>query len=214
MSTRSRWKNRRTRHELLKLKKQLELAKKAHTSLEEKYKVLFQEAQHIKKTLLPFQKKLKEKMEKAYSLLSEALTSLGVRKVYKAGISSKANDEVELKWTTIRGIPAPQIISKIQKRTPLERGYDLSETNYLLDTAAEAFEDALSSLIEVAELKNIHQKLEREVEKTRIRFSALEKILIPNLEEEINLIENKLEEKEREHHIMVKWVKENLLEES
>ncbi|MFW6117156.1 MAG: V-type ATP synthase subunit D, partial [Thermoproteota archaeon] len=97
---------------------------------------------------------------------------------------------------------------------PVERGYGLSDTNYLLDTAAGAFEEVLGTLIEVAELKNIHRKLEKEVEKTRIRFSALEKILIPNLEEEIKIIENKLEEKEREHHTMIKWVKENLLEPS
>lgn len=212
MSLPDRWKTRRTRHEFLKLKDQLELAKKAHTSLEEKYKVLIQEAQHIQNTLVPFQKKLKGKVERAYSLLSEAMISLGLRRIYRAAISSRANDEVELKWTTIRGVPAPQLISKIQKRTPLERGYGLLDTNYLLDTTAEAFEDTLTSLIEVAELKNIHQRLEKEVEKTQIRISALEKILIPSLENEIKLIKNKLEEKEREHHIMIKWVKENLLE--
>ncbi|MFW6110894.1 MAG: V-type ATP synthase subunit D [Thermoproteota archaeon] len=212
MPLRNRWKTRQTRHELLKLKDQLELAKKAHTSLEEKYKALIQEAQHVRKTLVPFQKKLKQRIEKAYSLLSEAVIYLGLRRVYRAGVSSKANDEVEVKWTTIRGVSAPKLISKIQKRTPLERGYPLSSTNYLLDTTAEAFEDALTSLIEVAELENIHRKLEKEGEKTRIRVSALEKILIPSLEDEIKLIENKLEEKEREHNVMIKWVKENLLD--
>ncbi|MFW6117413.1 MAG: hypothetical protein ACOC6G_02385, partial [Thermoproteota archaeon] len=66
MSLRSSWTTRRTKHELLKLKDQLELAKKAHTSLEEKYKVLVQEAQHVQNTLLPFQEELRVKVEEAY----------------------------------------------------------------------------------------------------------------------------------------------------
>jgi V/A-type H+-transporting ATPase subunit D len=72
------------------------------------------------------------------------------------------------------------------------------------------FEDALTSLIEVAETENILRILEDEIEKTGIRVSALEKILIPSLTREIKRIENELEEKERESHVMVKWVTERL----
>lgn len=208
MSFRIRWKTRRTRNELLKLKDQLELAQKAHVLLEEKYKILTQEAQHIHRTLLPFQQELTSKVENAYALLSEAIISLGLRKVYRAALSTQANDEVEIRWTTIRGVSAPRLVSKIRKRTPLERGYGLTSTNHFLDRAAEAFEDTLISLLGVAELENILRILEREVEKTGIRVSALEKVLIPSLKSEIKIIENKLEENERETHIMVKWIKE------
>jgi V/A-type H+-transporting ATPase subunit D len=208
MSPLIRWKTRRTRHELLKLKDQLELAQKAHTLLEEKYKILTQEAQHIRGTLLPFQQKLMSKVEAAYALLSEATISLGLRKVYRAALSTQANDEVEIRWTTIRGVSAPRLVSKIQKRTPLERGYGLASTNHLLDRAAEAFEDTLISLLRVAELENIHRILKREIKKTRIRVSALEKVLIPSVKNEIKIIGNKLEEHERERHTMVKWIKE------
>jgi V/A-type H+-transporting ATPase subunit D len=210
LSLRIRWKTRRTRHELLKLKDRLELAEKAHELLEEKYKVLIQEAQHIRRTLLPFQKELESKVERAYALLSEALIGLGTRAVYRAALSTQANDEIGMRWTTVRGVATPRLISKSRKRTLLERGYGLSGTDYRLDAAAGMFEDALTSLIEVAETENILRILEDEIEKTGIRVSALEKILIPSLTKEIKRIENKLEEKERESHVMVKWVKERL----
>lgn len=208
MSLRVRWKTRRTRHELIRLKDQLELAQKAHSLLEEKYKILIQEAQHIRITLLPFQEQLRSKVKKAYDLMSESIISLGVRRVFRAALSTQANDETELDWIAIRGVSAPQLVSKIRKRTPLERGYGLSGTNHLLDITAEAFEDMIISLLEVAELENILRILEREARKTGIRVSALEKVLIPSLKGEIEMIENKLEENDREGQIMVKWIKE------
>lgn len=208
MSLRIRWKTQRTRHELRRLKDQLELAKKAHTLLEEKYKVLMQEAQHIRRTIFPFQEELRSRVEEAFTFLSETVISLGLRRVYRAALSTKVNDYVEMRWTTLRGVSVPQLSSKIQKRTVLERGYGLTDTNYSLDKAAEAFENLLISIVEVAELENILRILKEEIKKTSIRVSALEKVLIPSLRSEIKTIENRLEEKDRERHIMVEWVKE------
>ncbi len=208
MSLRIRWKTQRTRHELRRLKDQLELAKKAHTLLEEKYKMLIQEAQHIRRTIFPFQEELGSKVKDAFTFLCETVISLGLRKVYKAALSTKMNDYVEMRWTALRGISAPKLSSKIQKRTVVERGYGLTDTNYALDKTANAFENVVISIVEVAELENILRILEEEIEKTGIRVSALEKVLIPSLKFEIKTIENRLEEKDRERHVMVEWVKE------
>jgi H(+)-transporting ATP synthase subunit D len=212
MTLRIRWKTRRTRYELLKLKDQLELAQKAHTLLEEKYKMLMQEAAHIRMTLLPLQEELVSKAEKSYMLLSEAICSLGLRKVYRAALSSNANDNVEIRWDAIRGFSTPRLTSKIRVRTPLERGYGLTDTNNFLDLAAGSFEETTISLIEVAELENVLRILEKETRETGIRVLALEKVMIPSLENEVKTIEEKLEEKEREGHIMIKWFTESLQE--
>jgi V/A-type H+-transporting ATPase subunit D len=205
-------KTRRTRHELLKLKDQLELAKKAHVLLEEKYKALLQEAQHIRRTLLPFQEKWKFKVEKAYGFLAEAITSLGLLDVYKESLLVEANDDLEIRWTTVQGVPVPRIGSNIRKRTPLERGYEVTNTNYLLDRAARAFEDMLKSLVEVAELDNILRILEGKIEKTGIRVSALEKILIPTLKNQIRIIKRHLDDKERESYVITNWIEEERVE--
>ncbi len=212
MSLLIKLKARRTRYGLLRLKDQLEIAQKAHDLLEEKYRILMQEAQDIRRTLVPFQHKLQSKIEAAYALLSETIISLGVHQVDKAARSSEVNDELEIRWSTVRGISIPQLKPKIRKRTPLERGYELRSTNYVLDRTAEVFEELLSLLVGVAELENILRIFEGEIEKIEIRVSALEKVLIPSLKHEIKMIENRLEEKERESHIMVKWIKEKSAE--
>jgi V/A-type H+-transporting ATPase subunit D len=201
---------RKTRHELFLLKERLELAKKAHKLLEEKYRILMKETQHIRRTVIPFQKELTSKLENAYGLLSATILSIGLKNVYKASLATVANDEVEIRWTTIRGVSAPRLDSKIRRRTPLTRGYGIKGTNYFLDRAAEAFEDSIMSIIRVAELENSYRILEREVKKTRIRVSALEKVLIPSLEAEIKNIKSKLEKNEIENHVLVKWVRERV----
>jgi len=207
-------KTRRTRHELLRLRDQLEIAEKALSLLEEKYRLLMQEVEGVRKTLLPFQQELADKIAKAYALLSESIVSLGFRKVYRAALSTQANDEVDVKWTTIRGVAVPKLESKIQKRNPLQRGYGLTSTDHLVDESAEAFEDMLAYLIHVAELENILRIWEREIKRTRVRVSALQKVLIPSLRHEINMIENSLEEHDRHRHVLVKWAKERELRSS
>ena len=210
MALHIRWKTRRTRHELRKLKDRLQLAERAHELLEEKYKMLMQEEQHIRRTLLPFQQQSKSKVDRASAMLSETLTELGTRAVYRAALSTQANDEIEMRWATVRGVATPRLRAKIRERTLLERGYGLHSTDYRLDATAGMFEEALISLVEVAETENILRILKEEIDQTGIRVSALEKILIPSLRKEIKRIENELDEKERESHGLVKWVKEGL----
>jgi V/A-type H+-transporting ATPase subunit D len=211
MSLLIRWKTRRTRHELLRLREQLELAKKALTLLEEKYKILMQEEQDVRRTVLPFQQELMDKIDDAYAFLSDSIISLGVRSVYQAALSTSANDEINMRWTTIRGVSVPRLAPKIQRRTPLERGYGLKSTDYTLDRTAEAFEDMVIYLVQVVELANILRILEKEIDKTRVRVSALQKVLIPSLEHEIRMIENRLEENETERHVMVRWARDREL---
>ncbi len=205
---------RRTRHELLKLEDQLNIAEKALNLLQEKYRLLMQEVEDVRKTLLPFQQELADKIAKAYALLSELIISLGFRKVYRAALSTQANDEVDVRWTTIRGVAVPRLESKIQKRNLLQRGYSMTGTDHLVDKSAETFEDMLAYLIQVAELENILRIWEKEIERTRVRVSALQKVLIPSLRHEINVIESSLEERDRHRHVLVKWAKERELQSS
>jgi len=58
-------------------------------------------------------------------------------------------------------------------------------------------------------MRNTLRSLQREVERTRIRVFALEKILLPHLDQEIKTIEIKLEERERERHTVWRMIKQN-----
>ena len=58
-------------------------------------------------------------------------------------------------------------------------------------------------------MRNTLRSLQREVERTRIRVFALEKVLLPYLDQEIKTIEIKLEERERERHTVWRMIKQN-----
>ncbi len=203
------WKARPTRHELLKLKSRLELAKRAHDLLENKYKMINSEAQKVKETLSPFEKSLRADLDNAGVLFMKATMNSGVRVVEMAAAFATPNDDVEVDWERLHGLSVPRLRSRIQVRDPLSRGYGILGTTPAIDDAARAYESAMNTLVTVAELRNMYQILEGEVERTRIRVFALEKVLIPYLEMEIDKIEMKLEERERERYTSWKWYEEN-----
>ena len=62
--------------------------------------------------------------------------------------------------------------------------------------------------MQVAELEKSVQLLAAELEKTRRRVNALEHILVPNLEETIKFIADRLSEQERESSTRLMKVKE------
>jgi V/A-type H+-transporting ATPase subunit D len=64
----------------------------------------------------------------------------------------------------------------------------------------------------LAELKISIIRLAAEVRKTIRKVNALEKIAIPDLEQTVGFIQNRLEENEREMMILMKMVKNRLLE--
>lgn len=209
MSLNIGWKTRPTRYELLKLRERHELAKKAHDLLEDKYRMLNLETQSIKETLLPFEKKLKTDFERSYRAFFGAVMQSGLKNMELAAKSTKANDDIQVRWERVHGLTLPKIQPKFGKRNPLERGYGLSRTSAAIDEAAESAEQTVRLLVIVSELRNTLRSLQSEVEKTRIRVFALEKVLLPYLNQEIKKIEIKLEERERERHTVWRLIKQN-----
>lgn len=203
------WKTRPTRYELLKLKDQQELAKRAHDLLEDKYRMLNLETQAIKDSLMPFEKQLESELRKSYRAFFRALMQSGLKNMELAAKSTKSNDNVQVRWERIHGLTLPKIQPKIEKRNPLGRGYGLSNTSAAIDDAAGSAEQTVSLLVTVSELRNMLMALQREVERTRIRVFALEKVLLPYLDREIKTIEIKLEERERERHTVWRLIKQN-----
>jgi len=197
---------RANRFELLSLRRRLSLAKRAHDFLEEKHALLSQELQSVRGMLLPLEEKLLSDSARAYSLLSEALVSYGMSRLYTAAISVAPNDRVEVHWTRVRGIAVPRFESLVEVRTPLRRGYSLTEVGCGIDEAASELEKCLNLLVSVAELQNIARRVEEEMRRARTLSLALEKILIPRIQLEIRRVIDMLEEQEREQHQRTKWV--------
>jgi V/A-type H+-transporting ATPase subunit D len=203
------WKTRPTRYQLLKLKEQHKLAQRAHDLLEDKYRMLNLDRQAIRDALIPFEKQLNSEFKKSYRSFFRALMQSGLKNMELAAKSTKANDKIQVRWKRVHGLTLPKIQPKIEKRNPLERDYGLSNTSAAIDDAAESAEQIVRLLVTVSELRNSLRSLQREVEITRIRVFALEKVLLPHLDQEIKSIEIKLEERERERHTVWRMIKHN-----
>lgn len=186
-----------TRHELVNLRKRLELAERAHNLLEEKYKMLNAEANELSNLLSPLESDAHARLGEAYKALRRALLSLGPRALKRMTLSTWPQGSVDINWTTLKGVPVPRIAVNFSERKPAERGYDLADSNMALDEASEAFERAVASLLHSGELRNVVEILRREAASTWIRVGALEKTVIPALRREVERIEDRLEERER-----------------
>ena len=89
-----------------------------------------------------------------------------------------------------------------------ERGYGVLGTSARIDEAASAYEKLLDQIILAAEVETAMKKMLDEIETTKRRVNALEFKLLPDLRENQEYIEQKLEEQEREEIFRMKKIKD------
>ena len=105
------------------------------------------------------------------------------------------------------GVVVPQIESSRVKKTIDQRGYGLLGSSARIDEAADAYEELLETIILAAEVETAMKKMLEAIEKTKRRVNALEFKLLPDLYDNKEYIEQKLEEQEREEIFRLKKIK-------
>ncbi len=199
-----------TRGELLKLKRRIDLAERGHELLREKRDALITEFFDNLDALKGKREDVEEKLEEAFTALIQARVVMGSAELSKAASASGRDLDIDVDSRNIMGVNVPVVEPEDLRRKATERGYDFHQTSAKLDEAAEKFEEALQEIIELAEIEEIVKLLAQEIEKTKRRVNSLEHVLIPNLEENKEYIEMRLEEQEREDKFRLKRVKEKI----
>lgn len=199
-----------TRGELLRLKKRIDLAERGHELLEEKRDALVTEFFDMIDLLRVRREKAEENLEEAFQGMTEAQTIMGITEIEKATDSITNETKVDVGTRNIMGVGVPVIETEEIDRNLINRGYSSQETSSKLDEAAEKFEEALKSILELAEAEETVKKLASEIEKTKRRVNSLEHVLIPRLKENKEYIEMRLEERERENYFRLKRVKQRM----
>lgn len=197
-----------TRMELLRLKKKRSLAFKGHKLLKEKRDALISEFFKLVDDLKESMTKTEEKLSKAFKSLVLAQALSGYQEVKLAAESNSKALELKADSRTIMGVKVPKLHSEnIQGNT---RGYSLLSSSVELDKAANDFEEALKTIVILAELEATAQKLAAEIKKTKRKVNSLEQIVIPNIGKDIDIIKMRLEEMERENFARLKVIKANM----
>ena len=195
-----------TRSELLKLKKQIRLAKSGYNLLKKKRDGLILEFFDILKKAKTLREELVNEYKAALEKINIARTLEGDLKVKSIAMAIKDIPDIKLTTKNIMGVKVPKIESSEIKKAFMERGYGVYNSSSI-DEAAAAYEKVVEKIILAAEIETSMRKLLNEIEKTKRRVNALEFVVIPNLDKTKSFIQLRLEEMERENIFRMKRIK-------
>jgi V/A-type H+-transporting ATPase subunit D len=196
-----------TRKNLMAIEDRIELSERGHDTLEQKRDGLIMEFMDILDQAQDVRAELNDDYERAQEKINMARAMEGDVAVRGAAAALKEHPEITTQSKNIMGVVVPQIESSRVKKSLDQRGYGLLGSSARIDEAADAYEELLESIILAAEVETAMKKLLEEIETTKRRVNALEFKLLPELHENKEYIEQKLEEQEREEIFRLKKIK-------
>jgi V/A-type H+-transporting ATPase subunit D len=202
-----------TRKNLMQIEDRIELSERGHDTLEKKRDGLIMEFMEILDQAQDVREDLESDYQEAQRAINMARTMEGDVAVRGAASALKEHPELTTQSKNIMGVVVPQIESTKVRKNLNERGYGVLGTSARIDEAAEAYEELLESIILAAEVETAMKKMLDEIETTKRRVNALEFKLLPDLNENKEYIEQKLEEQEREEIFRMKKIKDKKQEE-
>jgi V/A-type H+-transporting ATPase subunit D len=202
-----------TRKNLMAIEDRIDLSERGHDTLEQKRDGLIMEFMDILDQAQDVRSDMAADYETAQRTIDMARAMEGDIAVRGAAAALKEHPEITTQSKNIMGVVVPQIESSKVKKSLDERGYGLLGSSARIDEAADAYEELLESIILAAEVETAMKKMLEEIETTKRRVNALEFTLLPQLYENQEYIEQKLEEQEREEIFRLKKIKDKKEEE-
>jgi V/A-type H+-transporting ATPase subunit D len=196
-----------TRKNLMAIEDRIELSERGHDTLEQKRDGLIMEFMDILDQARDVRSNLNEDYETAQEKLNMARAMEGDVAVRGAAAALDEHPELTTQSKNIMGVVVPQIESSSVKKSLDQRGYGVLGTSARIDEAADAYEQLVETVILAAEVETAMKKMLEEIEQTKRRVNALEYKLLPELYENKEYIEQKLEEQEREEIFRLKKIK-------
>ena len=196
-----------TRKNLMEIEDRIDLSERGHDTLEQKRDGLIMEFMDILDQAQDVRDQLETDYDTAQDKINKARAMEGDVAVRGAAAALKEHPEITTQSKNIMGVVVPQIESSKVRKNLDERGYGVLGSSARIDEAADAYEELLESIILAAEVETAMKKMLEEIETTKRRVNALEFKLLPDLNENKEYIEQKLEEQEREEIFRLKKIK-------
>lgn len=191
-----------TKGQLLASKESLRLAQLGYDLMDRKRVILMQELSKLMDDVKELRTVIDQAFEEAYLALQRANVHHGVIEHFAK--MTPIEDGIKIVYRSVMGIEIPKVIFD---EKPLTVPFALSISNSDLDEVYLKMRKVKYYTLRLAELDNGMYRLAQAIEKSRKRANALERIVIPELEENIKVIADALEEKEREEFLRMKNVK-------
>ena len=197
-----------TRKNLMAIEDRIDLSERGHDTLEKKRDGLIMEFMDILDQAQDVRSDLEASYDTAQRRINMARAMEGDVAVRGAAAALKEHPEITTQSKNIMGVVVPQIESSKVRKTLDQRGYGVLGTSARIDEVADAYEELLEQIILAAEVETAMKELLEEIETTKRRVNALEFTLLPELYDNKEYIEQKLEEQEREEIFRMKKIKD------
>jgi V/A-type H+-transporting ATPase subunit D len=185
-----------TRMELKKLKARLNTAVRGHKLLKDKSDEMIRRFT----ILLRETKVLREEVE---GQLSDVLKQFKIARSVTPSFEAEAafampsvEVKAECETSSIMGVDVPKV-SIVQEKRADGLPYAFSEITGEADYSVQKASELLPKMVELAQTEKAVRMLAEEIERNKRRVNALEYVMIPQLEETIKYIKDKLDENER-----------------
>lgn len=185
-----------TRMELLRLRKRVALAARGHHLLSEKRDEISRRLIQIARDIQPLRKKVEKELLETSQRFMFARASVEPEDIKAALEVPTKKFSLAVEFASIMNVKVPHLTKEMQGEIIC---YGYATTSGELDVALLALERAFDSLIELAEKEKQARLLAMELQMTRRRVNVLEHVVIPELQETIRFIFDKLAEAERDN---------------
>ena len=191
----------------MKLSEDLQFAKLGHELLDQKRSILVVELLTLVDQAVDYQSRVQDALKESHEILVGSIMHMGRLKVANLGGAINIDSSIEVGTRKVMGVALPKVETTFTDHSP----YFSSEgTSFISELSVGKYRDALELMGKLAELKVSIMRLAREVKKTIRKVNALEKIVIPDDEETIRFMRDRIEEAERESFILLKVVKDRM----
>lgn len=196
-----------TRQESLRLKKKIKTASRGHSLLTDKRDGLIQQFLAIIQEVIRLRGELTPKIVEAIQLFQFAQTKISEQTLQELTQLSQVSINLELQTKSIMGVKIPHIIPHIEG-DPFQ--YGTFGTPKDLDQSLSSLQSILPLIIQLAEIEFTARLLAEEIEITRRRVNALEYVILPEMKQDLKLIQSALDELTRQEKVTIMKVKELL----
>jgi V/A-type H+/Na+-transporting ATPase subunit D len=197
-----------TKSALLSVKEQLSIAREGFDLLEQKREILVMELMRVVEEVKLVEHDVEKRVQSAYRSLRRMLVAVGRETAREVSTGIQFAYEAKEKPGKLMGIALPTLQIDMPR---MELKYSFMSTYSSCDGTMVEFFELLKLVVHLAEIRTIVWRLAKEVRKTQRRVNALEKIVIPDVEQTKKFIEGVLEEREREVFFVQKILKARLL---
>lgn len=188
-----------TRMNLQNLRRRLATSTRGHKLLKDKQDELMRQFIEKIKENKTLREKVEAKLQESFNDFFMAAATMSPEALEEAVALPTQSTLVDIDVKNVMSVMIPRMTFHTEKlsETGSMYPYGYAFTTADLDEAIVKLQETMDDLLELAEMEKSTQLMADEIEKTRRRVNALEYKTIPDLEETIKYIRQKLDEDDR-----------------